>query len=99
MLEVAEKLKKSDVPVVKKIHDANGTKILAIGLRRGVSLAKHKAPCKARLLVIKGEVDFNTEEESMRFACYESYDIPMNVTHSVEAWDDAICLLFLNENS
>ena len=98
MTEVAEKLKKSNAPVVKEIHNENGTKILAIGLGRGVTLAEHVAPCKAKLLVVQGEIDFNTATESKRFACYESYNIPMDVKHSVVAWDDAIFLLFLNEN-
>lgn len=97
MTEVAENLKLSDRPVIKKILDENGTKIMAIGLGRGVELAEHVAPCKTRLLVIKGEIDFNTATESKRFTCYESYDIPFNVKHSVVAWDDAIFLLFLNE--
>lgn len=95
--EVAQNLKISDRPVMKKILDENGTKIMAIGLRRGVELSEQVAPCKAKLLVIKGEIDFNTKTESIRFARYESYDIPKNVKHSVVAWDDAIFLLFLNE--
>ena len=97
LTEVAHSLKTSDRPIIKKILDKNGTKIMAIGLGRGVELAEHVAPCKARLLVIKGEIDFNTKTESKRFACYESFDIPMDVKHSVVAWDDAIFLLFLNE--
>lgn len=97
MTEVAQNLKVSDRPVIKKILDENGTKIMAIGLRRGVELSEHVAPCKAKLLVVQGEIDFNTEMESKRFARFESYDIPMNVKHSVVAWDDAIFLLFLNE--
>ena len=97
MTEVAEELKQRNEPVIKKIHDKNGIKIMAIGMARGVALAEHVAPCKAKLLVIKGEIDFNTETESRRYGCYESYDIPKDVKHSVVAWDDAIFLLFLNE--
>ncbi len=96
MTELAKSLKLSDQPVIKKILDENGTKVLAIGLKRGVELKEHVAPCKAKLLVIKGEIDFNTNFESRRYACYESYDIPINLKHSVVAWDDAIFLLFLN---
>ena len=96
MTELAKSLKLSDQPVIKKILDENGTKVLAIGLKRGVELKEHVAPCKAKLLVIKGEIDFNTNLESRRYACYESYDIPVNLKHSVVAWDDAIFLLFLN---
>jgi len=96
MTELAKSLKLSDQPVIKKILDENGTKVLAIGLKRGVELKEHVAPCKTKLLVIKGEIDFNTNLESRRYACYESYDIPINLKHSVVAWDDAIFLLFLN---
>ena len=64
MTEVAEKLKKSNAPVVKEVYNENGTKILAIGLGRGVTLAEHVAPCKAKLLVVQGEIDFNTATES-----------------------------------
>ncbi len=95
--EVIEKLSCNDQPIIKTIYDYNQTKIVAIGLRRGVQLTEHVAPCKATLLVIKGEVDFNTEKESRRYACFESYDIPLNLKHSVMAWDDAIILLFLSQ--
>jgi len=95
--EIAENLKVCNMPVIKKIYNEHGTKIVAIGLKRGVELAAHTTPCKATLLVIKGEIDFNTETESRRYACYESYNIPINVKHSVVAWDDAIFLLILNE--
>lgn len=96
LTELAKSLELSDQPVIKKILDENGTKVLAIGLKRGVELKEHVAPCKTKLLVIKGEIDFNTNLESRRYACYESYDIPINLKHSVVAWDDAIFLLFLN---
>lgn len=96
--EVANNLKVSDTPVIKKIHDDNGIKIIAIGLARGVKLEEHKTTCKAELLVVQGEIDFNTETESRRYACFESYDIPLNVKHNVVAWDDAIVLLFLHED-
>lgn len=93
MTEVAQKLKTSGAPVVKKILEENGTTITAIGLRRGVELSEHEALCPSQLLVIKGEIDFNTATESRRYACYESYDIPAFTKHSVVAWDDAIFLL------
>lgn len=97
MTKLAQSLRVSDRPIIKKILDANGTKIMAIGLGRGVELKEHDAPYKTKLLVIKGEIDFNTATESRRYACYESFDIPMKVKHSVVAWNDAIFLLFLNE--
>ena len=94
MTEVAQNLKASKTPVIKKLLDQKGVKIIAIGLARGVELPEHKTNNTVRLLVIKGEIDFNTETESRRYACYESYDIPKNLKHSIVAWDDAIFLLF-----
>ena len=94
---VAEELKTSDRPVIKKLYSKHGTKLLAIGLREGVVLAEHTAPGKAQLMVIKGEIDFNTETESRRYDCFETYDIPLNVKHSVVAIEDAMFLLLLDE--
>lgn len=93
--EVVENLKLSRDPFIKKIHEENGIQIMAIGLTRGVQLGEHAIPYKAKLLVIKGEIDINTIGQSRRYACFESHVIPKNVRYNVIAWDDAIILLFL----
>jgi hypothetical protein len=95
--DLAKKLKNSKVPLFKTIHEQDGTSITAVGLKRGLRLNEKDANSPSRLLVIKGEIDFNTPTESRRYACYESYDIPHNTNYSFEAWDDAIFLLF-NQN-
>ena len=83
----------SESPIIKNIFHANGSSVIAIGMKSGAVLDKHKAPYRAKLMVIKGEIDFNTETESRRLAVYDSYDIPLDVTHSVEAYEDALFLL------
>ncbi len=98
MTELAHKLKDSKEPLFTKIHEQDGTTITAVGLKRGLLLKKSDFPNPKRLLVIKGEIDFNTSQESRRYACYESYDIPETTDYSLEAWDDAIFLLF-NEST
>lgn len=85
----------SDTPVVKNIFNTDGSKLIAIGMKGGVILKEHVAPCKAKLMVIKGEIDFNTQTESRRLATYDSYDIPLDMPHSVEAYEDALFLLML----
>ncbi|AFU69483.1 hypothetical protein P700755_002751 [Psychroflexus torquis ATCC 700755] len=97
MKEIAEKLKVSDQPVIKTIYKGRDMTIIAIGLGRGVESAEHLAPSKTKLMVVQGEINFNTETESRRYACFESYDIPMNLRYSLEAWEDALVLLFLTE--
>lgn len=93
--EVEQKSLQAEVPVVATIFKAERSKVLAIGMKRGVVLHKHTALSKAKLLVVKGEVDFNTENQSKRLALYDTYDIPVEVTHSVEAYEDALFLLVL----
>lgn len=85
----------SDAPVVKNIFNTDGSKLIAIGMKGGVVLKEHITPCKAKLMVIKGEIDFNTQTESRRLATYDSYDIPLDMPHSVEAYEDALFLLML----
>ena len=97
--ELAQKLKSSKVPLFTKIHEQNGTTITVVGLKRGLLLKKSDFPQPKKLLVIKGEIDFNTTRESRRYACYESYEIPETTDYSLEAWDDAIFLLFNESRS
>jgi len=88
----------SDKPVVEKIYHTDGLKLIAIAMKSGVVLSEHKAPAKAKLVVIKGEIDFNTETDSIRLAAPDSLDIPLDVTHSVRAFEDALFLLLLEQN-
>jgi quercetin dioxygenase-like cupin family protein len=92
---VAEELKSSDGPVVKKIYTGDGTMLLAIGLRKGVELAEHTAPSTAKLIMIQGKVNFNLKDESLRFARHDTYDIPLGKKHTVVGVVDAIFLLLL----
>jgi hypothetical protein len=94
LLEVARKLGISTQPVIEEMFLPSGMAVTAIGLSRGVTQYYSATSGHIRMLVIKGEVDFNTTGISKRFACYESYDIPVGCIHSIEAWDDAIVLLF-----
>ena len=94
--EIIEKLEVSDQPVIKVIYKSESTKIIAIGLKKGAVLAEHTAPSKTQLIVLKGEIDFNTATESGRYECFETYNIPLDVKHSVVAVQDAMFLLLLS---
>lgn len=94
VIEVARQLRASTKPVIKDMFLLNGMEVTALGLPRGVAQYFTGSSKYTKMLVIKGEVDFNTDTESKRFACFETFDIPNNCIHSIEAWDDAIVLLF-----
>ena len=97
LVAIAEKLKDSDKPIVEKIYNERGTKLIAVGLKKGVELAEHTAPSKAKLIMVQGEVDFNMKNESFRFAALDTYDIPLNVKHTVVGVEDAVFVLLLSE--
>lgn len=94
--EVSEKLKTSDRPVLKKIFSANGTNLIAIGLKKGVELKEHTAPSKAKLMVIQGVIDFHINEKTLRFNVQDTFEIPLKVKHAVVGVEDAIFLLILS---
>jgi hypothetical protein len=94
VLDVANKLGVSNQPVIKDMLLFNGLEVTAVGLSRGVAQYFNGSTDYTKMLVIKGEVDFNTDKVSKRFACFESYDIPKDCIHSIEAYDDAIVILF-----
>jgi quercetin dioxygenase-like cupin family protein len=87
----------TDKPVIRSIYQADQSKLLAVGMKTGVVLPEHTAPTKAKLMVVKGEIDFNTETESIRLAAPDSLEIPEDVVHSVEAYNDAMFLLHLEQ--
>jgi quercetin dioxygenase-like cupin family protein len=95
--QISEALANSEQPLVKQIYDKAGKKLLAIGLRSGVALPEHIASGKAKLMVVQGEIDFNTETHSYRLERFDSFDIPEDVKHSVVGVFDAIFLLLLRD--
>ncbi len=95
--EIADVLASSDQPLVKQIYDKAGKKLLAIGLRHGVELPAHSTSTKAKLMVVQGEIDLNTNTNSFRLERFDSFDIPTNVKHSVVGVFDAIFLLLVGK--
>ncbi|MFD1063985.1 hypothetical protein ACFQ1Q_12075 [Winogradskyella litorisediminis] len=96
--EISEALPKSNQPLVKQIYNKAGKKLMAIGLKSGVALADHIAAGKAKLMVVQGEIDFNTETDSYRLERFDSFEIPEDVKHSVVGVFDAIFLLLIKES-
>ncbi|PPK96516.1 hypothetical protein LY01_00337 [Nonlabens xylanidelens] len=96
--EMSEALASSKEPLIKQIYEKAGKKLLAIGLRRGVELPEHIAQEKAKLMVVQGEIDFNTATHSYRLERFDSFDIPKDIKHSVVGVFDAVFLLLLGDS-
>ena len=95
--EISESLSKSKKPLIKQIYDKADKTLLVIGLRRGVELPENLTTSKAKIMVVQGEIDFNTATSSYRLERFDSFDIPPDVKHSVVGVFDAIFLLLLRK--
>ncbi len=91
--EILLQLETSNHPVAKPIHKGENFKVLAIGFRDGMKLKDHQANLPSKLTVISGKVIYRQHETATELQKFDEIDIPVNITHSVEAMEDSICLL------
>ncbi len=91
--EILTQLETSNHPVAKPIHKGDNFKVLAIGFKSGMKLKDHQANLPSRLTVISGKVVYRQQEKETELQKFDEMDIPVNITHSVEAMEDSICLL------
>lgn len=91
--EVKEKLKTSKGPVALSLHQGSGFKTLVLGFNKGMILKEHKAHLKSKLTVLKGAVIYQEQDRKVTLDQYDEVDIPLEVTHWVEALEDSLCLL------
>ena len=94
--EIFNELKKSEKPVVKVFFKNESTKIIAIGLKKGVELADHSAPNLAKILVIKGNISYISHQTNIVLNHLDSFDIPLKEVHKVIGNENSIFLLILN---
>ena len=90
---ILEELKSSTRPVVKTLHKTMLSKVICIGLSKGMELREHKAHQPTRLIVIDGQIEFKENGEIRVFSKFDEYDIPVEVTHAVDALEDSVILL------
>jgi quercetin dioxygenase-like cupin family protein len=86
-------LKTASHPVARALHKGEDFKVLAIGFRRGMILADHKAHIPSKLTVLYGSVEYKETDKVVTLSQYEEVGIPVEITHSVEALEDSLCLL------
>jgi quercetin dioxygenase-like cupin family protein len=91
--DVKEKLKTAKGPVALALHQGSGYKTLVMGFNKGMILKEHKAHIKSKLTVLEGAVVYEEEDRKVTLEQYDQVDIPVEVTHWVEALEDSLCLL------
>lgn len=91
--KIKEELKSSSHPVAKSLHHGNGFKVLIVGFTKGMVLKEHKAHIPSKLTVLEGAVSYQEEHRVVELRQYDEVDIPVEVTHAVEALEDSLCIL------
>lgn len=96
--EILEELKEAKNPVAKALHKGNHFKVLVLGFNKGMVLKEHKAHQTTKLTVLEGQVIYRQPNTEVVLAKFHEYNIPVDVTHSVEATEDSLCLLTQGNN-
>lgn len=94
--DLIEKLPNSDKPLTKVLLKNENTKVIAVGLKKGVVLNDHKAPGATKLIVVKGEIKYTTVQNEIVLRLFDEYDIPLEEIHRVEGLQDSLFLLLVN---
>lgn len=90
---ILEELQTGSHPIAKALHKGQHFKVLVIGFKTGMKLKDHEAHQTSKLTVISGSVIYRESERSVTLKTFDEIDIPLNITHSVEALEDSLCLL------
>ncbi len=95
--ELKEELKVANHPIAKSLHHGKGFKVLVIGFKKGMILKDHKAHIQSKLTVLEGSVIYKEENRVIELLQYNEVEIPIEITHSVEALEDSLCILSQGE--
>ncbi len=80
-------------PTVVTVKKTDRLRVLAVGLQKGQVLAKHQTNNPTLLIVLKGEILFTINNETLKFNETDTYEIPVGVMHEVTGKTDAIFTL------
>ncbi|PZX52073.1 cupin domain-containing protein [Algoriphagus chordae] len=78
----------SERPSVCPIQRTDKTNYFAIGLLHEQILKKHTANVPSLLTVVKGEIEFFINGETIHLKEFDTYDIPVMVEHEVKGVKD-----------
>lgn len=78
----------TDKPSVYHIRKNDKIRYFAVALGKDALLKKHTAPVPSTLVVLKGEISFVMESETIHLKEMDVYEIPVNVEHEVRGLQD-----------
>ena len=91
--QIIQELETARHPVAKALYKGEHCKVLVIGFKNRMKLVEHKAHQPTKLTVLTGHVWYSEGERELELYQYDEVEIPVNITHSLEAMEDSLCLL------
>ncbi|MDN5216811.1 hypothetical protein QQ020_32370 [Fulvivirgaceae bacterium BMA12] len=95
--QIKDELAQAKHPVAKSLHHNNAFRVLVIGFNKDMIMLSHTAKWPSKLTVLEGAVTYMEEKGNTVLRQYDEFDIPVGITHSVEATEDSLCLLTQSE--
>jgi len=95
--KIIDEIEYAKKPVTALLTSGTNSKLIAIGLAKGVLLKKHKAPGPTKLIVLKGKLEYLSKGNSKIFSEYDEYQIPLEEVHSVVGIENSVFLLSINK--
>lgn len=91
IMNIKESLKFNDEkPAILSLIKSEKLSLKAVGLKKGQIMPKHKAGLKSLLIVLKGKIEFDINDEKFVLDELDTYEIPVNVEHEIRAIEESI---------
>lgn len=93
MNDLLTRLETSQKAVATILRKGEGFKVLMLAFKKGMIFPEHTTKLPAKITVVQGSVIYKEADVVAPLAQHQSYEIPVNVPHWVEASEDALCIV------
>ncbi len=91
--EIVTEVESKTNPVVKVLHKGDMFKVVVMAFKKDMILKEHQTHLPATITVMKGKVNYHTQDSITTIYEYDDFQIPVRESHSIEALEDSLCLL------
>lgn len=93
---ILDNIELNDKPIVKILFRNKDTRVVVVGLKKGIKMIDHQLPAQARLIMMKGSIHIDSKIEEVDLNEFDEYIIPPKVIHQVYAEEDAMIFIILD---
>ncbi len=86
-------LEMAKAPVGKMLRKGTDFHVLGIGFKKHMILPEHKSSLPAKLVVIQGEVVYNSDAGPLILGLYDEHEIQVDQLHWIKANEDSMIIV------